>query len=92
MKVTYEHIIPAPADQVFETYGKEEFYIARQKGMGAISVEILKWQIGEDGAVRSEVRVTEPSKQPAFLRKSDVDTYLDEGLLELVVLCRLLLR
>lgn len=82
MKVAYEHVIPAPVDQVFQTYGKEDFYIARQKGLGAISVEVLKWETDSDGKVRMEVRVSEPSKQPSFVRKSDVDTYVDEGLLD----------
>ncbi|MCP4198296.1 MAG: hypothetical protein GY762_14185 [Proteobacteria bacterium] len=64
MKVAYEHRISAPVDQVFETYGKEEFYLARQKGLGAISLDVLKWETGSDGKVRMEVRVSEPSKQP----------------------------
>ncbi len=68
MKVAYEHVIPAPVDQVFQTYGSEEFYIARQKGLGAISVEVLTWETGSDGKVRIKVRVSEPSKQPAFIR------------------------
>jgi hypothetical protein len=82
MKVAYEHRISAPVDQVFETYGKEEFYIARQKGLGAISLDVLKWETGSDGKVRIAVRVSEPSKQPSFIRKSDVDTYVDEGVLD----------
>ena len=82
MKVAYEHSIPAPADRVFEPYGKEEFYIARQKAMGAISLDVLKWETGADGKVQIEVRVSEPSKQPAFVRKSAVDTYVDEGVLD----------
>ncbi len=68
--VAYEHVIPAPVDKVFETYGTEAFYVARQKGLGAISVDVLKWETGSDGKVRMEVRVSEPSKQPAFIRKS----------------------
>ena len=82
MKVAYEHVIPAPVDQVFQTYGSEDFYVARQKGLGAISVEVLTWETASDGKVRIKVRVSEPSKQPAFIRKSDVDTYIDEGLLD----------
>jgi hypothetical protein len=80
MKVAYEHVIPAPVEQVFETYGKEEFYIARQKSLGALSVEVLTWETDSEGKVRMEVRVSEPSKQPSFIRNSDVDTYVDEGL------------
>ena len=82
MKVTYEHTIPATVDKVFEAYGQEEFYIARQKGMGALSVEVLKWETDANGEVRSEVRVTEPSKQPSFIRKSDVDMYVDHSFLD----------
>ena len=82
MKVTYEHTIPATVDKVFEAYGQEEFYVARQKGMGALTVEVLKWETDVNGAVRSEVRVSEPSKQPSFVRKSEVDTYMDYGLLD----------
>ncbi|MCP4601515.1 MAG: DUF2505 domain-containing protein [Proteobacteria bacterium] len=82
MKLTYKHTIPASVDQVMDAYRSSEFYAEKQKSLGAISVEILEWEELEDGVVRSKSRITEPSRQPAFIRKSDVDTFIDEDLLD----------
>jgi len=82
MKVAYEHIIPSPIDRVIAAYGSEGFYVEKQKASGAISVDILEWETLERGKIRTKARVSEPSRQPAFIRKSDVDTFVDDGVLD----------
>ncbi len=82
MKVRYEHSIPATLDRVLDAYRSEKFYIEKQKSTGAISVDILEWEAQPDGTVRYKSQVSEPSRQPAFIRKSDVDTYVDESTLD----------
>lgn len=82
MKVTYKHELPAPFRAVIDTYRDPRFYEAKQKHFGAVSLEILQWDEDEDGVLRYRVKVTEPSRQPAFIRKSDTDTYIDESQLD----------
>ncbi|MCP4676549.1 MAG: DUF2505 domain-containing protein [Deltaproteobacteria bacterium] len=80
-KVAYEHTIPAPRNQVIDAYRTSAFYEEKQKSAGAISVEILEWEELANGDVKWRARITEPSRQPAFIRKSDVDTFEDNSVL-----------
>jgi len=82
MKVSYTHVIPATFDAVIEAYRSTEFYSEKQKASGALSVEILETEDQDGGVFRMKARCSEPSRVPKFLRKSDVDTYLDDTLLD----------
>lgn len=82
MKVAYEHIIPTPIDQVLSAYSNEQFYVEKQKSSGAISVDILEWEELDGSKIRTKAEVREPSRQPAFIRKSDIDVFVDEGVLD----------
>jgi hypothetical protein len=82
MKVSYEHLIPAPYDKVIEAYKSTLFYEEKQKSSGALSVEILETEDLPPNKFRMKAKVSEPSRVPAFLRKSDVDTYVDDTLLD----------
>ena len=55
MKVKYTHTIPAPIDKVLDAYRDPEFYAAKQKNSGALSVEILET---EDRMAMTVVRRT----------------------------------
>jgi len=81
MKVQHEHLIPAPVEAVLAAYRDPEFYVQKLKNSGALSVEILEREEYPDGRVRLKARATERSRVPAFLRKSDVDEYMDENVL-----------
>ena len=82
MKVSITHVVPVPVEKAVSAYGDMEFYAARQKDGGAISVDILETEDLRDGKFRFRARVTEPSRVPSFLRKSDVDTYVDDSVLD----------
>jgi hypothetical protein len=82
MKVAYTHAIPARFEQVIEAYRSTEFYERKQKASGALTVEILETEDLEGGKFRMKAKVSEPSRVPRFLRKSDVDTYVDDTLLD----------
>ena len=82
MKVSYTHVIPASFDEVMEAYRSTEFYAEKQKASGALSVEILETEDQAVGKFRMKARCSEPSRVPKFLRKSDVDTYVDDTLLD----------
>jgi hypothetical protein len=82
MKVSYTHVIPAGFDAVIEAYRSTEFYSEKQRASGALSVEILETEDLPDGKFRMKARCSEPSRVPRFLRKSDVDTYVDDTLLD----------
>jgi len=82
MKVSYTHVIPAGFDAVMEAYRSTEFYEKKQKASGALSVEILETEELAGGKFRMKARCSEPSRVPKFLRKSDVDTYVDDTLLD----------
>ncbi len=81
-KVTYEHVIPASRDRVIDAYRTSSFYEEKQKSTGATTVEILEWEELTNGNVKWRARITEPSRQPAFIRKSDVDTFEDDSVLD----------
>ncbi len=82
MKVSISHVVPVPVEKAVSAYGDMEFYAARQKDAGAITVDILETEDIPDGKFRFRARVTEPSRMPSFLRKSDVDTYVDDSMLD----------
>lgn len=82
MKVVHEHVIDVPVDRVVEAYKSEDFYVAKLKNSGAITVEVLEREEMPDGRIRMKARASEPSRVPAFLRKSDVDEYVDENELD----------
>jgi hypothetical protein len=82
MKVSFTHRIPAPLAKVIDAYRSAEFYELKQRNSGATAVEILEASSLPDGAFRLKARVTEPSRVPAFLRKSETDTYVDDSLLD----------
>jgi hypothetical protein len=82
MRVSYTHVIDAPCDKIMVAYRSTEFYEEKQKSSGALTVEILETEDLEDGSFRMKARCSEPSRVPKFLRKSDVDTYIDDTLLD----------
>jgi len=82
MKVTFEHVVPVPLEKVMEAYGDMDFFAAKQKDAGAISVEVLETEDLPGGKLRWKARVKEPSRVPKFLRKSEVDTYTDDSVLD----------
>ncbi len=82
MKVSIMHVVPVPVEKAISAYGDMEFYTARQKDAGAITIDVLETEDLPDEKFRFRVRVTEPSRVPSFLRKSDVDTYVDDSVLD----------
>lgn len=82
MKVRFEHVIPAPVEKVIAAYRDRDFYVEKIRNSGALTVEVLEREELPDGRVRTKARVTEPSRVPAFLRKSDVDEYVDDNVLD----------
>lgn len=82
MKVSFEHLIDAPVETVIAAYKDPDFYVQKLKNSGALTVEILEREELPDGRVRLKARATEPSRVPAFLRKSDIDEYVDENVLD----------
>ena len=82
MKLSFEHVISAPVDRVIDAHRKEEYYVQKQKKFGALSVEVLQWEEGGDGKLKNKAKVQEPSKLPSFIRKSDVDEYVEEAVLD----------
>lgn len=82
MKVSYTHVIPATYDDIMQAYRSTEFYERKQKASGALRVEILESEELGDGKFKMRARCSEPSRVPKFLRKSDVDTYVDDTLLD----------
>jgi len=82
MEVSFTHEIPAAREVVIDAYRSVAFYEAKQRGSGALSVEILEAGDLPDGRFRLRARVTEPSRVPAFLRKSETETYVDESVLD----------
>lgn len=82
MKVRHEHVIPAPLDRVLTAYRDPDFYVKKLKNSGALSVEILEREEYPDGRVRLKARATEPTRVPAPLRKSDVDEFVDDHVLD----------
>ena len=79
MKVVFDYEIDDSADRVLEAYKNVDFHVAKQKDLGAISSEILSSEEKSDGKVCFKMKVSEPSRVPAFLHKSDVDTYVIES-------------
>lgn len=82
MKVRFEHVVPAPVERVIAAYRDPDFYVKKGKNSGMLTVEILEREEYPDGRVRLKARATEPSRVPAILRKSDVDEYVDENVLD----------
>jgi hypothetical protein len=82
MKVSFTHEIEAPIEKVYEAYRSADFYRAKQKSSGATEVKILEHERVDEARTRLKAEVTEPSRVPRFLRKSEVDTYVDESLLD----------
>lgn len=81
-KVTYTHTVDAPLARVLEMYSDDQFYIEKLKNSGAITVEVLEREELPGNRLRRKCRASEPSRVPAFLRKSDVDTYVDDNVLD----------
>jgi len=82
MKVKHEHVVDAPTEKVIAAYKDDAFYVAKLKNSGAITVEVLEREELPGGKLRRKARVSEPSRIPAFLRKSDVDTYIDDHVID----------
>jgi hypothetical protein len=82
MKVSFTHSIPAPLGKVLEAYRSTEFYERKQRNSGATEVAILEAADRPDGTFLLRARVTEPSRVPAFLRKSETETYVDDSVLD----------
>ena len=82
MKVSYEHVIDAPLDKLIQAYESDDFYIEKTKNSGATDVKILETEELVGGKLRKKARVTEPSRVPAFLRKSETDIYDDDNVLD----------
>ena len=81
-EVSYTHTIDAPLERVIDAYRSAEFYAAKQKHSGAYTVEILEEEELPGGKRRMVARVEEPTRVPPFLRRSDVDVFEDESLLD----------
>lgn len=84
MKDTRDYIIPAPVDAVMDLYADGEFYAAKLKNSGALTVELLVHEERPDGTKFMRAQGTEPTRVPNVpgLRKSDVDTFIDENVLD----------
>ena len=82
MKVRYTHTVPAPIGKVLDAYRNTEFYERKQKNSGAITVDVFENEELPNGGFRRVARCSEPSRVPKFLRKSEVDTYVDESVLD----------
>lgn len=82
MKVRFEHVIPAPVERVIAAYRDPDFYVKKSKNSGMLTVEVLEREEFPDGRVRLKARATEPSRVPAALRKSEVDEFVDENVLD----------
>lgn len=82
MKVRFEHIIPAPMDKVLEAYRDDTFYTERLKNSGALTVEILEVEEMPEGRLRKKVKATEPSRIPPPFRRSEVDEFIDDHVLD----------
>ncbi len=82
MKVKHEHVIAAPLKKVMDAFRDDDFYCQKLKNSGAIKVEVLEHEDLPGAKCRRKARVSEPSRIPAMLRKADVDTYIDDSLLD----------
>lgn len=82
MKVSYEHTIDQPIEKVLDAYRSRDFYEAKQKATGALSVDIKRWEMDDAKNLSWQAHCTEKSRLPSFLRKSDVEGYLDESRLD----------
>lgn len=82
MKVSYEHVIEQPIEKVLDAYRSSDFYEAKQKATGALDVDIKRWEVDDAKNLFMAAHCTEKSRLPSFLRKSDVEGYLDEGRLD----------
>lgn len=87
MKVKFTHTINAPIEDIMDAYGDTDFYCEKQKASGAITVDILETKELENGNFWFKAKVSEPSRLPSFLRKSDVDTYTDDSTLDMNQKC-----
>ncbi|MBP7127033.1 DUF2505 domain-containing protein [Myxococcota bacterium] len=81
-KVTYSHVVDAPLARVLEIYSDDDFYIQKLKNGGALTVEVLEREEMPGNRLRRKCRASEPSRVPSYLRKSDVDTYVDDHVLD----------
>lgn len=82
MKVSFEHMVPVAVDDVVGAYMDIDFFVAKQKDAGAITIDVLETEKLPGGKFRWKARVTEPSRVPKFLRKSEVDTYTDDSVVD----------
>lgn len=78
----HERTVNAPVAKILEAYRDDTFYIEKLKNSGALTVEILEREDLGGGKLRKKARVTEPSRVPAFLRKADVEGYVDDNVLD----------
>ena len=82
MKVRYERTIQGTVQQCIAAYRSAEFYSEKQKSSGALSVEVLETEDLDNQCWRMKAKVAEPTRMPSFLKKSDVDTYIDDTVLD----------
>lgn len=78
MKIQHEHVVSIAKERVLQIYLDDQFYIGQLKNSGAITVNILESSAIPGGGVSRKTRVTQPTKVPAMLRKSDTDEYIDD--------------
>ena len=84
MNHTCDFVVPAPVEDVMALYADGEFYAAKLKNSGALTVELLVHEEREDGTKFMRAQGTEPTRVPNIpgFRKSDVDTFIDENVLD----------
>ncbi len=82
MKVRFEHVIPAPVERVIAAYRDPDFYVKKSKNSGMLTVEVLEREEFSDGRVRLKARCTEPSRVPPPLRKSEIEEFVDDNVLD----------
>ena len=82
MKVKHEHVVQAPRDTVLAAYRDDTFYVEKLKNSGALTVDIVEREELPGDRLRRKMKVSEPSRVPSFLRKSEVDTYEDNDVLD----------
>lgn len=81
-KVTYQHVIAAPLAKVLDAYARDDFYVAKLKNSGALTVEVVEREEQPGNRLRRKCKASEPSRVPAMLRKSEVDSYVDDNVLD----------
>ena len=83
MKVTHRHMLNIPKDKVIGFYTEDDFYEAKLRNSGALTIEIVEKEELPGNKLRKKVKVSEKSRLPSFIRKNDVDNYTDDNILDL---------